>query len=319
MRFKNGLAAGFLLAIMSQSPCLGASTQTYTYDTLGRLTSVASNADKVVTYAYDAAGNRTSVYGTTYLNESFAGKIFRLYDVALGRPPTSGEFGVWLKIFEGGASIDDAAAIFLADAGVQARWGGATSDTVFIANLYGFAFRRAPFADETALWVNALQTNVTTRAKMLAFFSEHPGHRQFTDGTMPSPLMVQTTDTAGRAAQIYRMYDLALGRAPLPGEIHVWLKLLNQGASLDTCAAGFLADGGVAARWGADPSDAAFVQNLYQFAFLRAASDTEMAYWLSQLSAAATTRPAMFVLFSEHSAHSARTDPAIVAGLTYDY
>ena len=49
-----GLSLGALV-----SPAAAATT--YTYDTLGRLSSVTYDNGKTITYTYDAAGNRTAV------------------------------------------------------------------------------------------------------------------------------------------------------------------------------------------------------------------------------------------------------------------
>lgn len=56
-----------LLACLSLAAgaALAATTTTYDYDALGRLTGVTTSDGKVVTYQYDAAGNRTQVASGT--------------------------------------------------------------------------------------------------------------------------------------------------------------------------------------------------------------------------------------------------------------
>lgn len=204
----RALAASVMLAgVALAGPSDAQVTKAYTYDEQGQLTSVTTNDDVILRYGYDQSGNRTDLFVTTYLNESFAGNTYRLYDVALGRAPTDGELGSWVTYFESGGSLDYAAAIFLGDAGVQARWGGAnTSNATFVANMYVFAFHRVAAPSEIDVWSAALQNATTTRPAMLAFFSEHAAHRSFTDSSLTSTLTVTTTDVNSRAAQVYRLY-----------------------------------------------------------------------------------------------------------------
>ncbi|MBY4770929.1 RHS repeat domain-containing protein [Burkholderia ambifaria] len=67
LRFAWGIAAGAALLALSPS-AYSASTDDYTYDTLGRVTKIThSDGAKTttVTYSYDATGNRTSVVSTS--------------------------------------------------------------------------------------------------------------------------------------------------------------------------------------------------------------------------------------------------------------
>lgn len=66
-RFALSIAAGAALLALSPS-AYSASTDDYTYDTLGRVTKIThSDGVKTTTviYSYDATGNRTSVVSTS--------------------------------------------------------------------------------------------------------------------------------------------------------------------------------------------------------------------------------------------------------------
>lgn len=67
MRFARVILLAIIttFAVMFTSPAHAAETVTYTYDALGRLTSVTYSNGATVTYTYDAAGNRTAVVTTT--------------------------------------------------------------------------------------------------------------------------------------------------------------------------------------------------------------------------------------------------------------
>lgn len=58
LRFRSLLLLALLTTAMS-GPALSDSVD-YTYDTLGRLTTVTYSSGVIITYVYDAAGNRTS-------------------------------------------------------------------------------------------------------------------------------------------------------------------------------------------------------------------------------------------------------------------
>ena len=48
-------------ALFVSAPTIASAATTYTYDTLGRLSSVTYDNGKTIVYTYDAAGNRTQV------------------------------------------------------------------------------------------------------------------------------------------------------------------------------------------------------------------------------------------------------------------
>lgn len=55
----RAIAIALVLAALLPSPSWAATT--YTYDTLGRVSTVTYDNGLVITYSYDAAGNRTQV------------------------------------------------------------------------------------------------------------------------------------------------------------------------------------------------------------------------------------------------------------------
>lgn len=69
-RSAFAIAVGALIAAFSGlgQTALAQNTYSYTYDALGRISTVTYPNGAVVTYTYDAAGNRTarSVVGTTW-------------------------------------------------------------------------------------------------------------------------------------------------------------------------------------------------------------------------------------------------------------
>lgn len=307
----------FALALLGMTSPALADTQSFKYDALGRLVEVSTPYETLSVYSYDAANNRTQVVRPEV--NSYAAQIYRLYDIVLGRAPTSSELGIWLPHFETGGTLVAAATGILTDGSVQSRWGMPISDTSYITKLYQYAFRRSPTQAEIDIWLQLLSSS-DTRGTMLAVFVQHADHRVFTDGTIAQGLQVTTTDANSYAAQIYRLYHLMLGRTPAPGEIHGWIKgCLGAGLTLDNCAGGFLADPSVQARWGASLSDRQFVEKVYLFGFGREADEGEKNYWTSCLSNG-WTRQAIAAFFSDYIDHRNITDSVFAgAGYTYIY
>ena len=106
-------------------------------------------------------------------------QIWRLYDMALGRPPSSDEIREWLSIMEQrNVELNGAAALILTDPGVNSRFGPMSNDD-FIRSMYQASLHRQPSAEEVAVW----RPNVTNNGRgwVLAWFSEYAEHRAFTD------------------------------------------------------------------------------------------------------------------------------------------
>jgi Ca2+-binding RTX toxin-like protein len=249
---------------------------------------------------------------TTKDVNSQAAQVYRLYDIALSRTPSAGEIGTWLDYLELGHTIEEATAIMLTDPGVNTRW-GALSNLDFIRLCYQSGFRRAPTASEEQIWLSNMAAG-WTRPKTLAFFSEYVGHRAFTD-TLMLQVSRTTTDVNSFAAQIYRLYDAAMGRAPTVAEIGYWLGYVENGTSLDDATAMMMTDAWVNNRW-MTLSDVDFVRLCYQANFRRAAYASEEQAWLTNM-AQGWTRPRILAFFSEHAGHRAFTDPTIGQGLAY--
>ncbi|MBA3810570.1 MAG: RHS repeat protein [Caulobacteraceae bacterium] len=57
---RGGLVSAVLIVILSPSLVLAAVTVIYTYDTLGRIATVANSSGVLVRYTYDSAGNRVA-------------------------------------------------------------------------------------------------------------------------------------------------------------------------------------------------------------------------------------------------------------------
>jgi hypothetical protein len=99
---------------------------------------------------------------------------------------------------------------------------------------------------------------------------------QFVDGYMA----FSTTDTA---AQVYRLYEATLNRAPDAGGLAYWARSLDAGMSLLSAAGGFVSSAEFQGTYGA-LSDTAFVTLLYNNVLHRAPDAGGLSFWTNELA-----------------------------------
>ena len=120
-------------------------------------------------------------------------------------------------------------------------------------------------------------------------------------------------DAADPAAQVLRMYQAALSRAPDQAGLHGWVASLQAGAPLSALAASFLASPEFAARTGAGLGTAGFVTALYQNALGRAPNAAGLAGWSAVLDSGQQTRAQVLAGLSESAENRANTAPNILS------
>jgi hypothetical protein len=89
-------------------------------------------------------------------------------------------------------------------------------------------------------------------------------------------------DSQGNAAEIVRLYDAFLGRAPDAGGFNFWLSQLDGGQSLGQIAQSFAASGEFQAYWG-NVSNRAFVEEIYERVLERTGDKGGVDYWTSRV------------------------------------
>lgn len=130
---------------------------------------------------------------------------------------------------------------------------------------------------------------------------------RFTDG-----LLSFSSDTT--AAQVYRLYEAGLGRAPDAIGSSDWTNALETGSRALRDVAQAIADSAeFKAKYGA-LDDAGFVSQLYRNALGREVDASGLAYWRGQL-AAGQTRGDVLLGLSESSENVSRTSAAISSGV----
>jgi hypothetical protein len=122
-------------------------------------------------------------------------------------------------------------------------------------------------------------------------------------------------DIGGTGGQAYRLYQAAFDRTPDKGGVGYWIEMLDRGASLQDAARDFVGSQEFTDLYGADVSDARFVQALYQNVLHRAAEGAGYDYWIWSLQS--VSRAQVLVDFSESAENQAQVIGSILDGFDY--
>ena len=129
---------------------------------------------------------------------------------------------------------------------------------------------------------------------------------QFLDGTL-------SYDVNGPGAQVARLYQAALGRAPDQAGLSYWVRSIQGGAPLDALSSSFLGSAEFIARFGS-LDDTGFVTRLYRNVLGRAPDAAGDAYWVNHL-AGGETRANVLTNFSESAENVTGTGPTLAGGV----
>jgi hypothetical protein len=132
---------------------------------------------------------------------------------------------------------------------------------------------------------------------------------EFDDGAL-------ALDLGGAPSQAYRLYQAAFDRAPDAEGLGYWIDRLDEGAALQRAAAEFIGSSEFAQRYGASPSDEAFVEALYLNVLSREPDSAGRTYWLEALDGG-LDRGKILTNFSESDENVESTADVIAAGIEY--
>jgi hypothetical protein len=136
---------------------------------------------------------------------------------------------------------------------------------------------------------------------------------QFTDTNIA--LDISPTQTAGA---VYMLYQATFNRTPDAPGLGYWINAVDKGANIITnVAASFIQSPEFVAKYGANPSNASYVDNLYQNVLHRAGESGGVAYWNGQLNTGAATKAFVLEQFATLAEGAALVAPAIAHGIAY--
>ncbi|PZW45705.1 hemolysin type calcium-binding protein [Humitalea rosea] len=130
----------------------------------------------------------------------------------------------------------------------------------------------------------------------------------FADGTL-------WTGADSTAAQVLRLYQAALERAPDQSGLNYWIGALGAEVRLEALASDFLGSAEFAARFGAGLGEADFVAQLYRNVLGREGDHGGLQYWTSSLLYDGVSRASVLVAFSESDENRAATADVVSAGI----
>lgn len=125
-------------------------------------------------------------------------------------------------------------------------------------------------------------------------------------------------DVNGTAGEAYRMYTAAFNRAPDLEGLGFWIAMRDKGVSLHAIADGFTKTSEFAGLYGANPSNATFVTQLYKNVMHRTPDDAGYVFWLDVLDRNATDRATVLSAFSESPENQAQVIGTIQNGFAFE-
>jgi hypothetical protein len=124
-------------------------------------------------------------------------------------------------------------------------------------------------------------------------------------------------DIDGTAGQAYRLYRAAFDRVPDKGGLGYWIDMMDKGVTLEQAASGFTTSREFADLYGADASDAQFVQLLYKNVLHREAEGPGFEYWMDALGEKDVPREQVLGFFSESHENQVQVIGSIQDGILF--
>ena len=120
------------------------------------------------------------------------------------------------------------------------------------------------------------------------------------------------------AGSVYMLYKAAFNRPSDTSGMGYWIFLKDGGANIVTnIAQGFVNSAEFIAKYGANPSNSSYVNNLYQNVLGRAGESGGVAYWTGEMDAGRVNKAQALVQFATLAEGAALVAPLIANGITY--
>nr|WP_267876721.1 DUF4214 domain-containing protein [Massilia genomosp. 1] len=123
-------------------------------------------------------------------------------------------------------------------------------------------------------------------------------------------------DLDGNAGKVYRLYQAAFNRVPDLGGLGFWIERMDNGATLQAIAGGFIGSAEFTTLYGANPSNEVFLTKLYYNVLHRTPDQGGYNSWLGVLNNG-TPRAEVLTAFSESAENKAQVAVVISGGIAY--
>jgi len=222
-------------------------------------------------------------------------QVARLYVAAFGRNADSAGLIVQYAGLRNGLSLAQLGDGVVASAEFASRY-GTLSDAAYVNALYQNVLGRAGDTSGVTFYQGALGRGAS-RGAILAAFADSDEER----GRLNSDPNI--TYAAAAEEQVARLYDTAFGRDADPTGFPQFTQTIINGASLQMVALSFLSSPEFTNRYGANPSDQALVDALYQNTLKRAPDAAGEALYVQALVSGQFSRADLLASFSDSSEH----------------
>ena len=123
---------------------------------------------------------------------------------------------------------------------------------------------------------------------------------------------------AQNAGSVYMLYKAAFNRAPDAGGMGYWIAEKDGGANIvTTIAQGFVDSPEFIAKYGANPSNSSYVNNLYLNVLDRPGEAEGVAYWNAEMNAGRVSKAQALVYFATLPEGAGIVAPLIANGIQY--
>ena len=120
------------------------------------------------------------------------------------------------------------------------------------------------------------------------------------------------------AGSVYMLYKAAFNRAPDAGGMGYWLAQKDAGANIVTSIAqGFVNSAEFIGKYGSNPTNLSYVNNLYQNVLGRTGEAGGVAYWTGEMDAGRVTKAQALVQFATLPEGASLVAPLIANGIQY--
>jgi hypothetical protein len=123
-------------------------------------------------------------------------------------------------------------------------------------------------------------------------------------------------DVSGGAGQVYRLYQAAFNRKPDQSGLGFWITAAQDGYSLDTISAGFIASGEFQTLYGKEVANTQFITLLYNNILHRAPEQGGYDWWVDAVNKGAS-RSGVLLGFSDSSENQSNLAGDMVNGIDY--
>jgi Ca2+-binding RTX toxin-like protein len=136
---------------------------------------------------------------------------------------------------------------------------------------------------------------------------------QFLDTSIA--LDIKSSENAG---SVYMLYKAAFNRAPDTAGMGYWIAEKDGGANIvTTIAQGFVNSPEFIAKYGTNPSNSSYVNNLYLNVLGRAGEAGGVAYWIGEMDAGRVSKAQALVYFATLPEGAGNVAPLIANGIPY--